>query len=368
MSVARSTAPRVASVAVAAPPYRHRQAEIAAVFADAFLGADAAVRRKFVGLAARSGIEYRNLSLPLAEYREPRDFTAYNRTWTAVAGDVGQRALHRALRAAGVAPDEVGVIVTTTTTGASVPSFDADLVQRVGLPRDVVRMPLFGLGCAGGAAGLARAHDYLRGHPGRVAVLVSVELCSLNFQRTGTSVDNLVATGLFGDGGAAVVLLGARRAERVAGPELIATRSCLHPGTEHLMGMRLGSDGFAVFLAPDVPDAAEKHLPGEVHGFLARHRLTTADIAVWICHPGGPKVLEALERSLTPPPGALAHSRASLAARGNISSAAVLDVLHRTLTAPAGPPAPGSHGLLLALGPGLTTELVLLRWPESRHS
>ncbi|MFF4530081.1 type III polyketide synthase [Streptomyces sp. NPDC001407] len=366
MSDARPAAPRVASVAMAAPPHRHRQQEIAAVFAEAFLGAGAAARRKFTGLAARSGIEYRNLSLPLAEYRKPRDFTEYNRTWAAMARQVGQQALTRALQAAEISPDEVGAIVTTTTTGASVASFDAGLVQQVGLDRHVVRMPLFGLGCAGGAAGLARVHDYLRGHPDQVAVLVSVELCSLNFQCADTSVENLVATGLFGDAGAAVVVLGAHRARRAVGPELIAARSCLHPGTEHLMGMHLGTDGFAVFLAPDVPDAVEKHLPGEVHGFLAQHRLTTADITSWICHPGGPKVLEALDRSLCPPPGALTHSRTSLAQCGNISSASVLDVLHRTLADAGGPPAPGSHGLLLALGPGLTTELVLLNWPTDR--
>ncbi|MBZ4318774.1 type III polyketide synthase [Streptomyces huiliensis] len=364
MSDACPAAPRVASVAVAVPPHRHRQEEIAAVFAGSFQGADAAVRQKFRGLAARSGIAYRNLARPPAEYRAPRAVTACNRKWSAVAGEVGQEAPTRALRAAGVAPGEVGALFTTTTTGASVPSFDVDLVQRVGLPRQVARVPLFGLGCAGGAAGLARAHDYLRGHPGEVAVLVSVELCSLTFQRAGLSVDNLVATGLFGDGGAAVVLLGADLARRAAGPELITTRGRPHPGTEHLMGMRLGTDGLAVFLAPDVPDAAEKLLPGEVRGLLGSYGLTTADIAAWIRHPGGPKALDALERALCPPPGALAHSRASLAAYGNLSSAAVLDLLHRTLTAPDGPPAPGSHGLLLALGPGLTTELVLLRWPE----
>ncbi|MEU5419422.1 hypothetical protein [Streptomyces sp. NPDC020667] len=148
MSDARPAAPRVASVAMAAPP--HRQQEIAAVFAEAFLGAGAAARRKFTGLAARSGIEYRNLSLPLAEYRKPRDFTEYNRTWAAMARQVGQQALTRALQAAEISPDEVGAIVTTTTTGASVASFDAGLVQQVGLDRHVVRMPLFGLGCAGG--------------------------------------------------------------------------------------------------------------------------------------------------------------------------------------------------------------------------
>ncbi|GHG47889.1 type III polyketide synthase [Streptomyces griseocarneus] len=359
MSDTSPAAPRVASVALSAPPYRHRQRDIAAVFAGAFLSADAVVRRQFTGIAAHTGIEYRNLSLPLAEYPRPRTFTEYNEIWTVTAVQVGQEALVRALGAADVRPDEVGAIVTTTTTGAGVPSFDAELIRRVGLPQHVARMPLLGLGCAGGAAGLSRVRDYLRGHPDQVAVLVSVELCSLNFQRADTSVANLVATSLFGDAGAAVVVFGADRAREAAGPALVATRSRLHPETGHLMGMRVGTDGFVVFLSPQVSDFVEKHLPDEIHGFLAGRGLAVEDIAAWVCHPGGPKVIEALEHSLDLPPGALARSRASLAERGNISSASVLDVLDRTM---AVPPAPGSRGLLLALGPGLTSELVLLDW------
>ncbi|MEU1819232.1 3-oxoacyl-[acyl-carrier-protein] synthase III C-terminal domain-containing protein [Streptomyces roseifaciens] len=359
MSDASPAAPRVASVAVSVPPHRHRQRDIAAVFAEAFLTADPAVRRQFTGIAAHTGIEYRNLSLPLAEYPRPRTFTEYNEVWAATARQVGQEALTRALGAADVRPEEVGAVVTTTTTGASVPSFDAELVQRTGLPHHVARMPMLGLGCAGGAAGLSRVHDYLKGHPDQVAVLVSVELCSLNFQYADASVANLVATSLFGDAAAAAVVLGAHRAREASGPALLATRSRLHPGTEHLMGMRLGTDGFAVFLSPHVPGFIEKHLPDEVHGFLADRELDPDDIAAWVCHPGGPKVIEALARSLGLPPAALAHSRASLADHGNISSASVLDVLARTMTTP---PPPDSPGLLLALGPGLTSELVLLGW------
>ncbi|WP_242647001.1 type III polyketide synthase [Streptomyces triculaminicus] len=359
MSDMSPAAPRVASVAVSAPPHRHRQGDIAAVFAEAFLSADAVVRRQFTGIAAHTGIAYRNLSLPLAEYRRPRTFTEYNETWTATARRVGLDALEQALATAGVRPGEVGAVITTTTTGVSVPSFDAELIQRAGLPGHVARMPLLGLGCAGGAAGLSRVHDYLRGRPDDVAVLVSVELCSLNFQYADTSVANLVATSLFGDAAAAVVVLGARRAREAAGPALVAARSRLHPGTEHLMGMRVGNGGFAAFLSPEVPGFAEKHLPGEVHDFLAGHGLSTEDVAAWVCHPGGPKIMEALDRGLGLPPGALARSRDSLAEYGNVSSASVLDVLRRTLAAP---PATGSTGLLLALGPGLTSELLLLSW------
>ncbi|MFI9307470.1 type III polyketide synthase [Streptomyces triculaminicus] len=351
--------PRVAAVAVAAPPHRHRQRDIAAVFGEAFAAGDAAVRRRFAGIAARSGIAYRDLSLPLDEYRRPRTFTEYNEIWTATAARVGLAALTRALEAADVRPDEVGALVSTTATGVSIPSYDAGLVRDAGLPHDVTRVPLLGLGCAGGAAGLARVHDHLRAYPDQAAVLVSVELCSLDFQCADTSPPNLVATALFGDAAAAVVVLGAHRAQRARGPGLVAARSRLYPGTEHLMGMRAGTGGLAVFLSPDVPDHAEKHLPDEVPRFLAGHGLAPGDIAAWVVHPGGPRIIEAVARCLDLPPEALAHSRASLAERGNISSASVLDVLHRTM---ASPPAPGSPGLLMALGPGLTSELVLLRW------
>ncbi|GAA2721192.1 MULTISPECIES: 3-oxoacyl-[acyl-carrier-protein] synthase III C-terminal domain-containing protein [Streptomyces] len=352
--------PRVAAVAVAVPPHRYRQRDIAAVFGEAFLSDDDAVRRRFTAIAARCGIAYRNLSLPLDAYRRPRTFTEYNEVWTGTAARVGHEAVTRALAAAGVRPDEVGVLVSTTTTGVSVPSYDAGLVRDAGLAPDVVRVPLLGLGCAGGAAGLARVHDHLSAHPERVAVLVSVELCSLNFQSADTSPPNLVATALFGDAAAAVVVLGARHPRAAAhGPALLAGRSRLHPGTGHLMGMRAGTHGLAVFLSPEVPEVAEKHLPDEIHRFLADHGLTVEDVAAWVVHPGGPKVVDAVARPLGLPPAALAHTRACLAEHGNVSSASVLDVLRRHTAAP---PAPGSAGLLVAMGPGFTTELVLLRW------
>ncbi|GHF28497.1 alpha-pyrone synthesis polyketide synthase-like Pks11 [Streptomyces mashuensis] len=352
----------MAAVAVAVPPHRHRQRDIAAVFAEAFLSADAAVRRQFTAIAAHCGIAHRNLSLPLEEYRRRRTFTEYNALWAATAARVGHEALTGALAAAGVRPDEVGALVTTTATGVTLPSYDAGLVHGAGLPEDVTRLPLFGLGCAGGAAGLGRVRDHLTAYPDGVAVLVAVELCSLAFQCADTSPGNLVATALFGDAAAAVVVVGARRADRThhaSGPSLVAGRSRLHAGTAHLMGMRAGSHGLAAFLSPEIPAHAEKHLPDAVHRFLAGHGLTVDDIAAWVVHPGGPKVMEAVVRSLGLPPAALTSSRACLAERGNISSASVLDVLRRTMAAP---PAPGAYGLLLALGPGVTTELLLLRW------
>lgn len=247
----------------------------------------------------------------------------------------------------------------TSVTGVAAPSVDARLVGRLGLRSDVKRLPVFGLGCVAGAAGVARLHDYLLGRPDDVAVLLSVELCSLTFQRHDASTANLVATALFGDGAAAVVALGQGRASG-AGPEVVATRSRMYPDTEHVMGWDIRSSGFKVRLDPAVPDVVRRYLADDVRDFLAEHGLKPKDVAHWVCHPGGPKVLEAVSDVLSLPDGALDVTWRSLAEVGNLSSSSVLHVLRDTLEQRR--PEPGSPGLLMAMGPGFCCELVLLRW------
>jgi alkylresorcinol/alkylpyrone synthase len=217
-----------------------------------------------------------------------------------------------------------------------------------------------GLGCVAGAAGVARLHDQLRGWPNQVGVLVSVELCSLTIQRGDASAANMVATGLFGDGAAAVVLVGSERAVGLSGPRVVDTRSHLYPGTERAMGWDVGSTGLKVVLGVEVPELVEKHLGDDVRGFLASHGLTIDDVDVWVSHPGGPKVIEAIESQLGLLDGELDLTWRSLERVGNLSSASVLHVLQDTLAARN--PAPGSWGVLMAMGPGFCSELVLLRW------
>ncbi|MER7395317.1 type III polyketide synthase [Streptomyces sp. NPDC000151] len=349
----------VLAAEVVTPPYRYRQEEITSAFAEACLGHDRPARQVLEKISANAGVRTRHMALPLEEYRKLDGFTAANEAWRTAALDLGERALRGALETAGILPEEVDVVVSTTVTGLAVPSLEARLVQRLGLREDVKRIPLFGLGCAAGAAGVARMHDYLRAFPDQVAVLLSVELCSLTVQRTDASTANLVALSLFGDGAAAVVAVGERRAEGRGGPQVVATRSCLYPDSEDVMGWRIGAHGFGIVLSPDVATVAEDQLPKDVHDFLGDYRLTPESITSWICHPGGPKVIQAVERAFGLPPDALAHTRDSLARRGNLSSASVLDVLRSTMAAP--PPA-GSWGLLTAMGPGFASELVLLRW------
>ncbi|WP_415958592.1 type III polyketide synthase [Streptomyces sp. 021-4] len=348
---------RIAAVHGALPPHRHTQREVTDIVAATCLppGAD---RRVLDRLHGNARVRTRHTALPLESYRDLDGFGAANDVFIRSAVDLGGQVVRGALRAAGLRPTDVDLLMFTSVTGIAAPSVDARLVARLGLRSDVKRLPVFGLGCVAGAAGVARVHDYLLGRPDDVAVLLSVELCSLTFQRQDVAPANLVATALFGDGAAAVVALGGRRA--VAGPEIVATRSRMYPETEHVMGWSIGSTGFSVVLDPAVPDVVRQYLADDVREFLDEHGLKPKDIAHWVCHPGGPKVLETVTEVLDLPEGALDVTWRSLADVGNLSSASVLHVLRDTIEHRR--PEPGTPGLLLAMGPGFCCELVLLRW------
>lgn len=355
---------RIAAVYGVLPPNRYPQAEITEAVARMCPGAN---RRVLERLHRSAMVGHRHLVLPLDDYHKVSGAGMANDLFIEAALDLGAEAVAGALARAGLAPADVDMIMFTTVTGIAAPSIEARLAGRLGLRPDVKRVPVFGLGCVAGAAGIARLHDYLRGWPEHVAVLLSVELCSLTLQRGDASPANLVAGALFGDGAAAVVAVGTGRSQvdRQKGrregrqPTVVATRSRLYPGTEQVMGWDVTDTGFRVVLDAGVPDVAREYLGGDVRGFLAEHGLTTADVSAWVCHPGGPKVLNAVHEALDLPPGALDVTWRSLAEVGNLSSASVLHVLRDTI---ALRPPPGTPGLLIAMGPGFCSELVLLNW------
>jgi alkylresorcinol/alkylpyrone synthase len=357
--VRSATMTRIAAIRSALPPYRYRQAELTGAMAE-LSNVGPPQRALLERLHANAGVDTRHTVLPLAGYKGLDGFGPTNDLYIEHATDLGERALDSALRAAGVAAHDLDLLIVTSVTGLAVPSLDARLIPRLGLRSDIKRVPIFGLGCVAGAAGLARLHDYLLGWPGHTAALLAVELCSLTVPAAGATTPDLVVSGLFGDGAVAVVARGEQAGADAGGPRVIASRSEVYPDTGDVLAWRLGSAGFRIVLTAELASVVGRHLRQDVSAFLAARGLTIGDITSWVCHPGGPKVIDAVEQGLGLPADALEVTRRSLAEVGNMSSASILHVLQQTIDT-ARPP-PGSPGMLIGLGPGVSVELILLQW------
>ncbi len=348
----------VTRVAAAFPEHEYNQAELTAAL-------DTHWRKGFFNperlalfhqnLAVRS----RRFCVSLDEMAALNGFGGRNDLWIKHATDLGEQALRAALDGAGLEPGQIDHIFFTTVTGLATPSIDARLINRLRMRSDVRRTPLFGLGCLGGAAGIARAADYTRAYADRIAVLLSVELCSLTVQKEDVSIANIVSTGLFGDGAASVIVGGAQSAA-ASGPRVLATHASFYPDSERVMGWDMVDDGFKIVLSPNVPKMVRAHAPVDFARLCQIAGIPRESVRHFICHPGGPKVLEALSASLALPAGALDHSWNSLREIGNLSSTSVLLILREFLETVR--PAPGEIGVLMAMGPGFCSEWVLLQW------
>lgn len=347
---------RIVNAASAFPMHVYTQQEITAALRDFWNGK---VRKEEAldRLHSRCGVERRHLVLPLEAYKDVTTWGKANNIWIEAAQRLGMTAICRAITPDGIMPRDLGALYFVSVTGISSPSVDARLVNRMGLSPNIKRVPIFGLGCVAGAAGIARAADYVRAYPDQIAVVLSVELCSLTWQRDDLSLANIISSGLFGDGAAAAVIAGSDTG--LKGPEIVATRSVFYPESEDVMGWDISENGFRIVLSPDVPRVIQEHLRNDIDLFLFDSNLSREDISSWIIHSGGPRVLEAVQDSLELPDCALEASWESLRQVGNLSSASVLVVLEQELTRRR---EPGTYSLLAAMGPGFCSELVLLRW------
>lgn len=345
-------APVVAAVATASPAHRVTQDDMRGLARRLFAG-DVADLEALLGVFDNTAIRERQMVRPVAWYEEPRSFAVKNEVYRAAALDLSEQAAVAALERAGLGPEEVGAVVFVSSSGISTPSLECALIPAIGVRRTAARVPLWGLGCAGGAAGLARAAE-LAAARGEPVLLVAVEVCSATLVHSDRSRSNVVATALFGDGAAAAVIVGGG-----AGPRIVASHSLLLDDTQDVMGWTLTDDGLKVRFAPSIPALVDEHLPRMLAGAAAAAGVVPGALEHMVMHPGGAKVLAAYEACLAVPRARLESSWGVLRDHGNMSSATLLFVLERFLRAT---PASGALGLAAALGPGFAAEGVVFRW------
>ncbi len=302
-----------------------------------------------------AGVCQRYSCVPLEWYARPHGWKERGELFVGHAVDLLHRAAETCLARAGIAPEAVDAVVTVTTSGMATPSLDACLMARMPLRRDVQRLPIFGLGCAGGVLGLARAAALAQATPGSRILFLVVELCGLTFRPSDTSKSNVIATALFGDGAAAALL----SSDTPDGcPAITGWGEYTWPETLDVMGWRIEEDGFGVLFSRDIPSIVRRDYRAAVERFLSGQGLSRAELDGIVCHPGGAKVIEALEDALQLDPGVMVEARQVLRDYGNMSSATVMFVLEAAWSR-------GLRGrtLLSSLGPGFSAGFALLESP-----
>lgn len=344
--------PSVLAIGTAVPGHSLPQAEIKAFAAALFRSRINHIDR-LLPVFDHACIKRRHLAKPLAWYSEAHSFAEANAAYAVEALRLAAIAAEEAIRRSGIAAEKIGLLVFVSSTGIAVPTLDARLIQQLGLSLHAARVPVWGLGCAGGVAGLARAAE-LNGGGYEAVLLVAVELCSLTFQREDFSKSNLVGSGIFADGAAAAVLSAGGE-----GPEILDSYSTLFPDSEDIMGWDLVDSGLKVRFSRDIPTIIHRYLPDLLEQACRRWRINADEVAHFVVHPGGAKVLAAYADSLGLDAACLKHGYDILDDYGNMSSCSVLFVLNEFLHAV---PPSGDYGVMLALGPGFSAEMVLFRW------
>lgn len=345
--------PRICGVGLALPQYAVRQEDIKR-FAASLFETKLDQLERLLPVFDNACIAVRHLAQPLSWYANEHSFAEANLKYGEIACELAVEAAAKALADSGLTPVAIGAVLFVTSTGITTPTIDAQLIQRLGLSPHAARLPVWGLGCAGGVSGLARAAELVKAVPGRAVLLVAVELCSLTFQRNDFSKSNLVGAGIFADGAAAVVI-----AADGKGPEILGAHSTLFADTEDVMGWDVVETGLKVRFSRDIPTIVRRYLPDLLTAACGQWGVAKEELAYCIAHPGGAKVLEAYADSLGIPAVDLSAAYTVLESYGNMSSASVLFVLAEFLRRQ---PAAGRYGLMLALGPGFSAEQVLFRW------
>ncbi len=351
------------------PPYRYHQREVTEWVREWLLsppeavGATQAVAsgERLLSVYETAGVETRASVVPIEEVFHPRDFETQNRRYREIACQAGADVARRALAASGLAASEIGLVVSVSCTGFMIPAVDAHVAEALGLGPSLARLPITESGCAGGVVGLARAADYLVAHPARAALVLALEFSSLTFQRADRSATNVISSAIFGDGGAAAVLVGPAHPRAVSARlRLVDAESIFFPGTSHLMGFELRNTGLQIVLDRGIAPFVRRTIVPTVEDYLRARGIGREAVSHFILHPGGRRVIEVMAERLVLSPADLAATEAVLAEHGNMSSVTVLFVLDEVLRARQ--PAPGSLGLVGAFGPGFGAELALVEF------
>jgi alkylresorcinol/alkylpyrone synthase len=344
------------------PAYRYPQEQVTRWVREWLEENDGAASARLLSVYTSAGVKTRASVVPIEEVFRPGDFETQNNRYREIARVAGVDLARRTLQAARLAPGEIDLIVSVSCTGFMIPALDAYVADALGMGPRLARLPITESGCAGGVVALARAADYLAAHPDRAALVLAMEFSSLTFQRWDRSATNVVSTALFGDGGAAVVLVGPEhpRAKGPALARLTDAESIFFPETTHLMGFALRNEGFQIILDKGLAPFVRREIVGAVEAFLGPRHLNKSDVTRWILHPGGRRIIEVMADRLGLRDEDLAPTEAVLSEHGNMSSVTVLFVLDEILRRHR--PRPGERGLLGAFGPGFGAEFALLEF------